>query len=235
VPVLEGFSRFLAAQGIASSIERKVLMRLEENTAWQGDYHPMLSERVAAARHMSTSNHIGEDPDASVLTLLDDLDELDSALLVEAIGKERAKRLTFVSWEEALTKAYLPMWTQAVCTYAPGLAGVTPESLPDTVRNLSLFGMELLSKSNRAEQFDSLSKSVSTTLGSALALALHRAGWELHVSPGEPVYAQCGATRIEPFSILARLLTHRLSAEEWRKQCTQAGIAGLDFGKLSEV
>src|SRR5262245_40360536 len=134
-----------------------------------------------------------------------------------------------------MSHAYIPIWEAMVRTYAPGLVGVTPEVLPNLVRNLSVFGSDLLKKSNHMDEMASVSQITVTTIGASLALALHKAGWDLYALPGEPVYAQRVGKRIIPFEIMGKLASARLSAEAWREQCADAGIKGVDFSHLAPV
>jgi heat shock protein HtpX len=233
VPALEGFSRFVAAQGISAAIERKVATHLQEDRTGEYDTHPSLPERVAAIAHMPLGDSADEDPLS--LSLLGDLEEADTMLIGEALGKDKVKGLRFVTWEDACEQAYLPMWEDTVRTYAAGLAGVTPEALPGIVKNLGVFGMEMLKKSKKPGDLESMGERTGTAIGSALALALRKAGWDLHVAPGVPVYAQRGDAAIEPFGVLGELIARRLSPEEWQEQCSRAGIAGMDLGALSTL
>ena len=71
------------------------------------------------------------------------------------------------------------------------------------------------------------------TLGAALILALDRAGWELHVPPGEDVYCERNGARIKPFVVIQDLASGKLSADEWKRQCLEAGIADVDLGEVA--
>jgi hypothetical protein len=165
--------------------------------------------------------------------LLGDPTEFETVFIGKILGKDKTANLKFVTWEDARTHAYIPMWEDTARTYAGGLEGVTPEALPDLVKNLSTFGMALLKKSNQPGDLESLSSRAGIAIGSALALALLKAGWELRVSPGEPVRAHRGDKRIEPFEVLGRLVARKLNADDWRAQCEEAGIAGVDLGRVT--
>lgn len=233
LPLLEGFRRFLAVQTISSAVLRTADTRMQEDKTDELDSHPALPERVAALAHLPAEAH---EPQATsevpTIALLGDPTAFETALIGEILGKSVVSNLRFVTWEDALDNAYIPLWQDTARTYARGLEGVTPEALPDLVKNLSTFGMELLKKANQSGEIDSLSSRTGVAIGSALALALHAAGWQLQVSPGQPVRAQRGGQRIEPFEVMGRLVARKLAADEWRALCHDAGIAGTDLGKL---
>jgi heat shock protein HtpX len=230
-PVFEGFRRFLAVQAMSRSVLRKSDVRMKEDKTEEYHTHPALPERVAALERepLEVQEVHNEVPAFALLT---GLEHLEVSLLTEILGKDNVRKLKYETWEDVLSKVYLPMWQETVRSYAAGLQGVTPEALPDMVKNLSMFGMQMLKKSNRSGEFDSLSERMGTVIGSALSVALHKMGWELRASPGEPVSASRGETILEPFDVLGKLVSRKLSAEEWRRQCEEAGLTGLDLGTL---
>lgn len=202
LPLLEGFRRFLAVQTISSSVLRKTDTRMKEDKTEEFDTHPALPERVAALAHVPSEDTEQPSNEMATIALLGDPSYLETALIDTILGKGKAASLRFVSWEDACADAYIPMWQDTVRTYARGLEGVTPEALPDLVKNLSTFGMEMLKKAKQGGEMDAVSSRTGAAVGSALALALRGAGWELRVSPGEPVCAQHGESRIEPFEVM---------------------------------
>jgi Zn-dependent protease with chaperone function len=235
-PLLEGFRRFLSVQTISSSVLRNANAHLKADRTEEFHTHPAFPERVAAIAQLPTDEAEAErQPDEQVpaLSLLGDPADLETTLIGVVLGKKEISRLKPVIWEDACTQAYVPMWQDMVRTFSRGLEGVTPEALPDLVKNLSTFGMQMIKKANQPGELESLTTKTSAAIGSALALALRKAGWELSVSPGQPVCARRGESRIEPFEVMGRLVARRLNAEEWRTQCQSAGIAGIDLGKLT--
>jgi heat shock protein HtpX len=73
---------------------------------------------------------------------------------------------------------------------------------------------------------------VKVVTGSALAVALARAGYTVNCFPGAPVTFHKEGQSLDPFTILPRLITSELSADAWRQQCAELGIAGADLGVL---
>jgi Zn-dependent protease with chaperone function len=257
-PILEGFSRFADSQTISGALTRNADKAKSEGTTDLYDSHPSLSERIEGVKRLPISDVPSNNHrDSLALTLLSDVTTLERDILIKfmtadvqwqygedmvtdkeakRIGKAKASALRYVTWEDCTGQAYLPIWREMVRTYSGGLDGVTPDALPGLVKNLSVFGMSMLKKSGQQGQFDvngGMLQLTSRVLGAALAVALHAAGWELHTSPGQPVYAQRDEQRIMPFEVLSKLMTGRLSAETWQQQCVEAGISGVDLGALA--
>jgi Zn-dependent protease with chaperone function len=232
-PIMEGFRRFASNKEIVESLERKVQVRLKDDKTDDYDSHPALPDRVAALKQLP----VQATPlnDASALTLLRNCDRLEQAYLNEMLNGIIVATLKFVAWDNVLEQVYIPMWRDLVATYAEGLSGVTPESLPDIIKNLSRFTTVMAGKAKQRQSFDSSRgwhERASTTIGAALALALRRAAWTLSMAPGEPVVASRDGRQIRPFEALGRLMSGTITAEAWREQCAAAGIHGFDLGKL---
>jgi heat shock protein HtpX len=229
-PILQGFSRFMATTDISSSMGRTAERKLKEDKTDIYDSHPALPERIAAVKVLPVRSWQGEDPPA--LSLMENVEQIEDVGLLGLVRSAKRYNLRPISWEDALTQAYIPMWEKTVQAYAPGLAGITSEALPGLVNRLSEFGFEMLKKSNRQREFMDSAQITARAVGASLALALHKAGWDLHVLPGEPICAERDGQQIMPFEVLGKLASHRLSADSWRNQCMEAGIAGVDFGTL---
>jgi len=235
-PLMEGFRRFAGNKEIVESLERKVQVRLKEDKTDDYDSHPSLPDRVAALQQIPAQ--AAPRNDMTALTLLNDCDRLELAFLNDRLNGIKAENLKLVAWDDVLKQVYIPMWRDLVSTYAEGLSGVTPESLPDIIKNLSQFTTVMASKAKRRQSFDSSGswhERASTTIGAALALALRRAEWTLSMAPGEPVVASREGRQMRPFEVLGRLMSGSLKADAWHEQCTSAGINGVDFGKLVDV
>jgi hypothetical protein len=232
-PIMEGFQRFASNEDIVESLARKVQVRLEEDKTDEYDSHPALPDRVAALKLLPAGARPRDDE--SALTLLGDCDKLELAYLNETLNGTKAENLRLVPWESVLEEVYIPMWRGLVANYTEGLAGVTPDSLPNIIKNLSQFTTVMAGKAKRPQSFDSSGswhQRASTTIGAALALALRKAGWALSMAPAEPVVASRNGLQMRPFEVLGRLMAGSLTAEAWREQCASAGIQGIDFGKL---
>jgi Zn-dependent protease with chaperone function len=232
-PLMEGFRRFTGNKSMVESLARKAQTRLKEDKTDDYDSHPALPDRVAAVELLPAVSERGDD--SSALTLLTDCEALELAFLNERLTGAKAEQLKLVGWDDVLEQVYIPMWRSLVDTYAEGLAGVTPDSLPEIIKNLTQFTTVMAGKARRRQSFDSSGswhERASTTIGAAVALALRKAGWTLSMAPGEPVVATRDGRQIRPFEALGRLMSGNLTADVWREQCTSAGIQRVDFGKL---
>lgn len=249
--ILEGFSHFVTAGTISGALSQKIERELREGRTETYDSHPTLPERIAAIKKLSAGD-VAEDGRRAI-TLFGDLEDferdmtlkfLTSGILrankriempekeAKRLAQARIAKLRFVPWGEATTRAYLPMWEETIRKYARGLEGITPTALPEVAKDFSLFGMNMLKKANRGWEHDSLSERTSSAIGAALAVALYRAGWDLRVTPGQPVCLENGGQRIMPFEVLGKLRSHVISAQEWRATCAEASITDMDLGRL---
>jgi Zn-dependent protease with chaperone function len=232
-PIMEGFRRFVSTQHISDSLDRNVKVHLKDNRTDPYDSHPILPDRVNALKQLP--DRVAPRDNTSALSLLDNLDELEQAFLKETRPKN-ARKLEPMLWQDVQSQIFVPRWERAVAAYAEGLKGVTPDSLPDIVKNLTQFTTVLVSKSGEIHSLEAGAgwhQRASFTLGSALTLALRNAGWHLYAAPAEPVEARRDGEVIRPFEVLGSLMSGALTPEAWRQQCVSAGISGMDFGDLT--
>jgi heat shock protein HtpX len=235
-PIMEGFSRYVRVGLISASMSRKAEVKVQDsrdNRFAQYSTHPSLAQRLEAFAGQAGPEVAGDGTPA--FTLVRDHARLEREMLTKVIGKKRVEKLKQVDWDDICMQVYYPTWVESVRADARGLSGVTPEALPEIVKNLGVFSVRLLEKSQRRWGSDDdarWNERVSATIGAALSLALHQAGWTLHAAPGEPVRGTRGGEEILPFEVLGKLVSRRLAADDWREQCLRAGIAGVDFGDL---
>lgn len=139
-----------------------------------------------------------------------------------------------MTWEDAGTEVYVPVWEERARRYASTLKGITPTALPDLsgeIRNLGRTIVSMEPEASLDEEVD-FAQVAASVIGSALAVALHRQGWELYALPGEEVYARQGEKTIKPFEAMQQLASGKLDAAAWRQQCADAGIANVDLGSI---
>ena len=237
-PITEGINRFMSSNLLSSAIKRKAEQKVEDSKVKRfAEYstHPRLAQRIEALADISDALFINKDSEARAASLVGDISQLEREIFAKYIGEAKVDGLKPVAWENICTEVYFPTWRQTVRRYSAGLADVTPEMLPDIARNMSTFSVALIEKSEK--QIDSnrgvgQAKSASATIGAAITLALHNAGWAVNAEPGQPTAARRGGEEIRPFEILGRLVSGNLSGEEWCQCCHNAGIAGVNFGNL---
>jgi hypothetical protein len=68
-----------------------------------------------------------------------------------------------------------------------------------------------------------------TILGIALAMCLRRAGWNVYDLPGQPLWLEAHAERLEPFALISGLRTGATSPEAFVESCGRAGILDCDL------
>jgi hypothetical protein len=66
-------------------------------------------------------------------------------------------------------------------------------------------------------------------LGASLVVALVSRGWTLHADPGDDVTLEHDGVVLSPFTLYSDLEEKKLTPDQWRALCIQAGIADLDL------
>ena len=225
-PVAEGFARFLNA--VANATTRVVAAEMVGARQDPYDTHPPLRERIAAVRDLPPGQAPAPDPLA--ISLVDALPELETGLLVVATGREDVRRLKTIRWDDVATLVSIPSWEAHCREHAGVLRGVTPYFLPELIPKLAELGRKIAGQGASDEEAAAIAIG---TLGAALALALGRRGWTVKVAPGTEDTVQKGEDVIAPWEVLGRLARGELSADAWRRRCTDLGIAGLDLGEFA--
>ena len=166
----------------------------------------------------------GDSPavDPPAITLLDDLPRCERRVLRLLTDAKTADNLQSVTWDEIVTKVYLPGWEQSIRKHAAVLGSITIETMPGSAQNLlGLAGKLKLSLIYR----DTALRQAAEVLGIALACALVRQGWVPESVPGKPFACRCGTAVLEPVSVVQRLASGELSRDGWRQECAALGIA----------
>ena len=227
-PLAEGFRRYLASPRIAAAISTSLDRELAEGETDPNDTHPPLRARLAALEPQSDRET--PEPDPPAIGLLGEIVGLETRLIEVISTEPSAQASQLVAWEDVGGKIWAPTWEAYAGEYAKVLAGITPRTLPQLARNLDPFSERLRESDGADLAAEERRKHASATLGVALAVALSRNGWELHVSPGEDAVCERNGTRLKPFDMVPQLASGELTAEAWQDFCIGAGIADLDLG-----
>jgi heat shock protein HtpX len=227
-PLAEGFRRYLASPQVVEAISTGLDHELSEDDTNPYDTHPPLRARIAALETLP-DREVSE-PDPPAISLLGEITGLERRLIKAISTEPSAQSSQWVAWENVGEKVWAPAWKAYAREYANLLSGITPRTLPQLALNLDPFserlrecdGAELVAAERR--------KQASTILGVALAVALSRNGWELHVFPGKDAVCERNGTLIRPFEIVPKLASGELTAEAWLEFSCGAGIADLDLG-----
>lgn len=240
-PVAAGFRQFLAAPEVVPQVAAMVDRELAESATDPYDTHPSLRDRLAALDRLpSTAAAIATRPGdgAPATELLADVDAVESALLA---GLARGAALAPIAWD-AVPATVLPVgWRELVAPTAAGLAGLTPERLPEVAGDLAALAVRLGIVRSPSQAQEEHRGRADAVVGAAVALALLERvesgdALRLEAPPGEPVrfvLGATGATEIQPFAVRHRLAEGALGAEAWRAECEAAGIVGVDLGAVA--
>ena len=213
-PLAEGFRRYLASPRIAAAISTSLDRELAEGETNPYDTHPPLRARIAAVGNRSdreTPEH-----DLPAMSLLGGIPRLETQLIKTISDEPPAQASQLVAWDDVGRKIWAPTWEAYAGEYAKVLSGITPRTLPQLARNLDPFSERLRESDGADLAAEERRKQASATLGVALAVALSRNGWELHVFPGEDAVCERNGRLIKPFDIVPQLASGELRAEAWQ-------------------
>lgn len=221
-PIAAGFKQFMNAGIISEAVQLTVEEAMTKGSSNEFDSHPPLRERVAALKDLPQGNVVEDE--AHAVTLLRGVGILERDLLRSLlIDPTLADRLKNVAWTDTGSTIYLPNWREAAKKNANALRDLTFADLPRIVDTLPAFAKKVVSDHENEQPLDSAKR----ILGSALSTALADAGWVCDASPGNNISFALNGRKIEPFSLIPRLLERELTAEAWISECQEAGIAGL--------
>jgi heat shock protein HtpX len=228
-PLAEGFGRYLAAPRIAKAVAASLDRELAGGETDSYDTHPPLRARIAAVENRSDRGTPEHDPPA--ISLLGDIAGLETRLIKAISTEPSAQASQLVAWDDVGWKIWAPTWETYAGEQAKVLSGITPRTLPQMARNLDPFSRRLRGANSEDLTAEERRAQASAILGVALAVALHRNGWELHALPGEDAVCERNGTLIKPFDIVPKLASGELTPEAWQEFFVGAGIADLDLGE----
>lgn len=226
-PLAAGFQQFVAGEIGQKALAAAREQSLEEGEGDVFDTHPPLRERLQALEGLRAGDVAGADPLA--ITLLADPQALECAVIAPALSPAGGQPLPPIQWSEVGERVYQPIWqteTQSAAAHCRPLTvaalGQQASTLSDTLGGKLLAGGEVPSPA--AWQFRG-----NWALGSALAVALSRAGWATEAPPGEPVTLKGPSGAIDPFGAVQALVKGELSAEGWAAECERLEIGELEM------
>jgi Zn-dependent protease with chaperone function len=221
-PIAEGFAKFMEAPDASRALAQRMSQELAARPDHRGDSHPPLPLRLEALRGFAPGPEPKSDPPA--LGLLQNLDEMESQMLVTVFGISSQKIPPKITWEEAAEKGHLPAWREAVKECAKHLVGVTPASFPDL--DLTKLGHRVVHFINDVQARGAAARAI----GVAMLVALKDRGWTLTAGPGERAAAIRGDVRIEPFHIFLDLAEGKLTRAGWKAKCDAGEIGDMNLG-----
>ena len=226
-PFIEGFSRFLKAPRVSQFMEFVVAQQSQSHSVDPYDTHPTLSERLKAMAALP-AGEVTADPTPAI-SLLGDAAAAEAALVSSIVRPEYRDKLPAVAWDDIGQTVYLPRWQESTRTYAEGLAGVTPATLPAFLRAPGPLVEQIRRLSQRTLLQQEIDGIVRNVTGAALAVALARQGWMVDATPGNQLAMHRGNDAVAAFEVTHMLADGKLSADEWIQRCHQLGIADLSL------
>jgi heat shock protein HtpX len=226
-PLADGFRQFVDGE-----IGRKALAAAREQSLAEPDRdvvdtHPPLRERLQALEGLRPGDT--PDPDPRAITLLADPQALEPALIAPTVPPSVGQRLAPIQWSEVGERVYQPIWQKETQGAAAHGGPLTVEALGQRAAELSeALGAKLLPE-GVAGGSEARRLRGGWALGSALAVALSRAGWVTEAPPGAPVALKGPAGALDPFATVQALVKGELGAEAWAQQCERLGIAGVEM------
>ena len=158
-----------------------------------------------------------------MISVFDNLDNLEEALLRSVAPAFAHVDLKPMLWETAGAEVYVPLWQKHVAESVHLLAGITVASLPKILKDPGLSRPKspilqacCLLRRKRAER-------AATLLQCALTLALLEHAWNLQIQPGQ-FSVQRDDFSLQPPVIVTKLRSGELSDLGWSTYCSTAGI-----------
>jgi Zn-dependent protease with chaperone function len=223
-PLADGFARFLNAPSIKKQTGGKLEQAMSEPRENEFDTHPPLAERIRRASGI----HGFEGPreEGMAATLLEDPGQVEAQLIGFAAPAVKVSALRKMDWDTAASDVYAPLWQAAVTPHLDSLGKGSIGELPELVLAFQKNGPRipdppgmLLTRKQREDRTASI-------LWMALSLALIKAGWVLHMQPGQRWIGRENQ-RLDPVALISGLRFGTTTPEQWRKLCEGLGISKI--------
>jgi Zn-dependent protease with chaperone function len=224
VAVGDGLVRFMAVPQISEAVGKSLETRLREEKTQPYDTHPPLRDRIAAAQKLPDSSAPQDSRPAS--SLLENPQNAEIRFVEERVEDIRAGSLKYVPWSEVALQVRIPSWQQFVSEYPDPLRGVTAEFIPDQVPKLREIGSRIRDPKGMLLSHEQRTARAAHLFAAALALAMIRDGWDLHVEPGVFRMSR-GDQEFNPFLAINELMTNKLSPQVWTARCQELGLSHL--------
>jgi Zn-dependent protease with chaperone function len=216
-PISEGFNRFIGHQNVTHAADHHLEQLRDEETD-PYDSHPSLPERLSAIEHLPAGD---TDNSECSIALLRDPAGVEQAQLKFLFGPE-ADELDPLDWEAVGDAVYGANARELTREFPGLLEGVTVGTLPEAVGRRA----ELAERITDPDIQDREELALVVLADGAL-LALEAAGWAIVADLAEPIGARKGETTLHVHGAISRMVQGELSAEEWRRDVEELGIAEL--------
>jgi len=233
--IADGFQRYMTAPRIAKATAEFVAKQNAERKPSPLDTHPPMEARIAMAKFYNLpapdDAGVGQQADRPMISLINDLGELEGGLLKKFVPMLEKVELKSVSWEAAGTQVLVPMWRKKVAGFVPLLSTRTLKELPALVKTPGAI-MDMVPQSpGKQISLQQLDARAMDVLFSGLALCLVDNGWTLISEPGD-LHLEQGDSRLDPGAIIAEMKSGKLTPQEWESYCTQRGMSDWTLATL---
>lgn len=221
-PIADGFRQFAGEKKIVEAMSEVLARELREGTTDPYDTHPALADRVAAVEGLPP----GPDPagEPAAISLLCNVTELEREWLGFVVDPAKAEMLQHVDWEAVPAAVLIPAWENEIAKSGFVLGDATLADLTSVIAESQVRAARLPQFGNSDEELEKRVHFLHWLAGVALALALHREGWEIESAPGSPVRVRRGGVAWNPLEMVKKIADGSLSAEEWRAMVEQQGL-----------
>ena len=226
----DGFGRFMNAPAILKAASDYLARQLTSQQTDPLDTHPPLNARIAKARALDIV--VERTDDQPSISLIDNLSNLEKALLGRMAPALANAALKPMEWETAGAEVYLPSWQKHVTEFLRLLSGITVASLPQILRDPRDIAARIPDPPGMLLTREQRSERAATLLRCALTLALLDHGWKLQIQPGH-FSVQRGDLSLEPPVLIPKLQSGELSAQGWSIYCADAGIDDWPLDQFS--
>ena len=222
-PLMEGFDTFLANPAVHDALDSSLDQLLEQAPSSPYDSHPPVAARIAALGSLPRGGTRGSQPAAD---LLNEIPRLESQL-IESLLIVGAPAPSPVSWGQAVGAMLPRQWARIDSRILAPLANNTIADCAAVAADAESFGRRVAAiEGSKATEPAELRELTQNVLGVALALALHRAGWQVEAPPGMQVAMVSNDGRqLMPFSASAQLVGGEIGPDRWREACDRLDIA----------
>ena len=229
-PIGDGFTQFLGVPHIAEEVSRGIEEEIAEGNTNPYDTHPPLRDRIAAIRKMAAK--VERLDDVQALSLVRDPASMELRFL-EAVNPKLPKdSLQRVGWNEMALKVTIPEWRAAVQEYAPLLDGISTDSLPEVMLDLSKIGSRIRDPKGMLLTPEERQVRAKRLLSMAVGLLLLEAGWQVECGPGVFRFQRNGQD-LDVLGAIESIARGSLPAGPWQSMCKQWGIAGTKLANSS--
>ena len=234
-PIAAGFTHFLSTPEVAPAVTALIEREIATPTIDPYDTHPPLRDRLSAleahdvsAATVSTSTAMGP----LAITLLDDVDALETRLVRHLYTAATARPLTAIEWQQAGAEVWSTIWRDDLRKAGGALDGVLAGEVPRLAADLPAAAARLGFAPNRGSADQRSTSAVVHVLGVALSVALLDRGWSVSALPGEVVVFSKDGDTLTPFADIMRLSARKLERADWRAAWERTGILDVDLGSL---